>query len=153
MDNVAGVKIPKFEHVVEGSDGKMALTGLRAGGKAIQVHSRLQHRALRRDSLGLRNPPPGMHTERPLATAGNGLPCRRLVSVISSHHQQSVLRHWHLAGRRQLGAILHTVDQVCRAQCPSQSTAYISHCFVRDRITRTPFGCVPRRRASRTSRR
>jgi hypothetical protein len=37
MDNVAGVKIPKFEQVTEGVDNKMALTGLGAGGKAIQV--------------------------------------------------------------------------------------------------------------------
>ena len=37
MDNVAGVKIPKFEQVMEGVDNKMSLTGLGAGGKAIQV--------------------------------------------------------------------------------------------------------------------
>lgn len=37
MDNVAGVKIPKFEQFTEGVDTKMALTGLGAGGKAIQV--------------------------------------------------------------------------------------------------------------------
>lgn len=37
MDNVAGVKIPKFEQTISGADGKMALTGLGAGGKAIQA--------------------------------------------------------------------------------------------------------------------
>ncbi len=37
MDNVAGVKIPKFEQFTEGVDNKMALTGLGAGGKAIQA--------------------------------------------------------------------------------------------------------------------
>lgn len=36
MDNVAGVKIPKFEQIISGTDGKMALTGLSKGGKAIQ---------------------------------------------------------------------------------------------------------------------
>jgi hypothetical protein len=39
MDNVAGVKIPKFEQFTEGVDTKMALTGLGAGGKAIQACS------------------------------------------------------------------------------------------------------------------
>lgn len=39
MDNVAGVKIPKFEQFTEGIDTKMALTGLGAGGKAIQASS------------------------------------------------------------------------------------------------------------------
>lgn len=39
MDNVAGVKIPKFEQFTEGVDNKMALTGLGAGGKAIQARS------------------------------------------------------------------------------------------------------------------
>ena len=37
MDNVAGVKIPKFEQLLEGADSKMALTGLSKGGKSIQV--------------------------------------------------------------------------------------------------------------------
>lgn len=36
MDNVAGVKIPKFEEIITGTDSKMALTGLSKGGKAIQ---------------------------------------------------------------------------------------------------------------------
>jgi hypothetical protein len=39
MDNVAGVKIPRFEQFTEGVDNKMALTGLGAGGKAIQARS------------------------------------------------------------------------------------------------------------------
>ncbi len=37
LDNVAGVRIPKFEKVGEGHDTNMALTGLGSGGKAIQV--------------------------------------------------------------------------------------------------------------------
>ena len=37
LDNVAGVRIPKFEKVGEGHDTNMALTGLGYGGKAIQV--------------------------------------------------------------------------------------------------------------------
>mmetsp|Transcript_4862 Transcript_4862/g.13978 ORF Transcript_4862/g.13978 Transcript_4862/m.13978 type:complete len:248 (+) Transcript_4862:327-1070(+) len=37
MDNVAGVKIPKFEQIVEGADTRMALTGLSKGGKSIQL--------------------------------------------------------------------------------------------------------------------
>lgn len=36
MDNVAGVKIPKFEEIISGTDSKMSLTGLSKGGKAIQ---------------------------------------------------------------------------------------------------------------------
>ncbi len=40
MDNVAGVKIPKFEQLLEGVDSKMSLTGLSKGGKAIQVRAR-----------------------------------------------------------------------------------------------------------------
>ena len=40
MDNVAGVKIPKFEQILEGADSKMSLTGLSKGGKAIQVRAR-----------------------------------------------------------------------------------------------------------------
>lgn len=39
MDNVAGVKIPKFEQIVEGADTRMALTGLSKGGKSIQVRT------------------------------------------------------------------------------------------------------------------
>lgn len=35
-DNVAGVKIPKFEHISAGGDPKMDLTGLGAGGQQIQ---------------------------------------------------------------------------------------------------------------------
>ena len=37
LDNVAGVRIPKFEKVGEGHDTNMALTGLGSGGKAIQA--------------------------------------------------------------------------------------------------------------------
>ena len=37
VDNVAGVRIPKFEQVLQARDQKMALTGLGAGGKSIQV--------------------------------------------------------------------------------------------------------------------
>jgi V-type H+-transporting ATPase subunit D len=44
MDNVAGVKIPKFEQFTEGVDNKMALTGLGAGGKAIQARNALEPR-------------------------------------------------------------------------------------------------------------
>ena len=40
LDNVAGVRIPKFEKVGEGHDTNMALTGLGSGGKAIQVSAR-----------------------------------------------------------------------------------------------------------------
>lgn len=36
QDNVAGVKIPKFEHVKTGIDSKMDLTGLGSGGQQIQ---------------------------------------------------------------------------------------------------------------------
>ena len=38
LDNVAGVRIPKFEQVAQARDQKMALTGLGGGGKSIQVH-------------------------------------------------------------------------------------------------------------------
>ena len=36
QDNVAGVKIPKFERLTLGTDTKMNLTGLGAGGQQIQ---------------------------------------------------------------------------------------------------------------------
>lgn len=36
QDNVAGVKIPKFEHIKTGIDSKMDLTGLGSGGQQIQ---------------------------------------------------------------------------------------------------------------------
>lgn len=35
-DNVAGVKIPKFEHTMTGGEGKMGLTGLGKGGQQVQ---------------------------------------------------------------------------------------------------------------------
>ena len=35
-DNVAGVKLPKFEQLESGSAGKMNLTGLGAGGQQVQ---------------------------------------------------------------------------------------------------------------------
>lgn len=37
LDNVAGVRIPRFEQEIQGRDQRMALTGLGAGGKAVQV--------------------------------------------------------------------------------------------------------------------
>lgn len=36
QENVAGVKIPKFESVAEAADSKMGLIGLGKGGKQIQ---------------------------------------------------------------------------------------------------------------------
>ena len=36
-DNVAGVKLPKFEQLDSGSAAKMNLTGLGAGGQQVQV--------------------------------------------------------------------------------------------------------------------
>lgn len=36
QDNVAGVKLPKFERLKEGGDGKLGLIGLGSGGKQIQ---------------------------------------------------------------------------------------------------------------------
>ena len=35
-DNVAGVKIPKFEQTLTGGEGKMGLTGLGKGGQQVQ---------------------------------------------------------------------------------------------------------------------
>ena len=36
-DNVAGVKIPKFDYYKDAGDSKMALTGLSAGGAQVRV--------------------------------------------------------------------------------------------------------------------
>lgn len=36
QDNVAGVRLPKFEHFKDGTDSKLALIGLGNGGKQIQ---------------------------------------------------------------------------------------------------------------------
>jgi hypothetical protein len=36
QDNVAGVKLPKFESLKEGQDSKLGLIGLGSGGKQIQ---------------------------------------------------------------------------------------------------------------------
>ena len=43
QDNVAGVKIPKFEQLDVGSDTKMNLTGLGAGGQQVQATRKVQH--------------------------------------------------------------------------------------------------------------
>eukprot|EP00897_Mesotaenium_endlicherianum_P003363 jgi/Mesen1/3054/ME000018S02369 len=37
QDNIAGVKLPKFEHFTEAVDTKLALTGLARGGQQIQL--------------------------------------------------------------------------------------------------------------------
>ena len=36
-DNVAGVKLPKFEHYLEGNDSKSDMTGLGKGGIQLQA--------------------------------------------------------------------------------------------------------------------
>ncbi len=45
-DNVAGVKLPKFEQLDSGSAAKMNLTGLGAGGQQVQVTRKVSRMTL-----------------------------------------------------------------------------------------------------------
>ena len=42
-DNVAGVRIPKFEQIITGGESKMNLTGLGKGGQQVQQCRKVLH--------------------------------------------------------------------------------------------------------------
>ena len=94
-DNVAGVRIPKFEQLVTGGESKMNLTGLGKGGQQVQATRKAR-------------PDPGA-------------PCALLLyAACTLHHDNSCIRSCIVKGGACKGGML-APKPVCAAASPTAS--------------------------------